>query len=120
MARRKTVAELESEIARLQPYQEALFCLAGAVSDAVEASGIRIHSGEHTFFLIGASRAAGGVIVTVDPTILGYACDVAQRWEASGDPYLRDCAGQVRRAQKQAAERRATCRECVAVARGVK
>lgn len=107
--RKQTREELESENRSLRAYQELVFCLFKIV-DAAEIAGtgapVSIESGEHEFYLFGVDRAAGGVIVTPDNSVLGYAVDVCTRWNASGDPYLRDCASQVHRAQKETIQQR--------------
>jgi hypothetical protein len=111
MARRKTIADLEHEIENLRPYQELVFLL---LRDKLCARRIRtaygpsaIVSGEQRFWLYGANRASGGIVVNWEGQIvLGFAVDVCIRWNASGDPYLRDCASQIHRAQKEALETR--------------
>jgi len=110
MARKRTREELESEIRNLQGYAELVHCL---FRDKACAKRVRqvygpreIKSGEHAFWLYGVDRASGGVVVTLDGHVCGYAIDVCVSWNASGDPYLRDCASQVHRAQKENVEKR--------------
>lgn len=100
MPRKRTREELEREIERLRPYEEL------ASIQLHSRSVHRVASGEHVFRLEGAGRASGGVILSPDNALLGFAVDVCIRWNASGDPYLRDCASQVHRFQKEAIERR--------------
>jgi hypothetical protein len=106
MARKKTREELESEIKHLDAYRElamALFRGSGGKRIRTVYGPRPILSGEWSFWLYGVDRAAGGVILDSENHVVGYACDVAQRWEATTDPYLRDCASQVRRLQTAAA-----------------
>jgi hypothetical protein len=105
MARRKTREELEQEIQHLSAYQELVFALFRNASSRIRMvyGPRKIISGEWLFWLYAVDRASGGIILDRDSGVLGYACDVAQRWEASQDPYLCDCAAQVRRLQSASA-----------------
>ena len=96
MAKRRTREELEREIARLQPHEELVYIYRRGDGPR---DHIPIESGEWRFELLGADRACGGVILDREGHLIGFACDVAQRWVASGDVYLSDCAAQIRRAQ---------------------
>lgn len=115
MARqKKTREELAQDVAKLAPQAALARVLLRSGAGPIRpdprgvAEPIAIESGEYSFVLFGADHSHGGVIV--DRSWLGhtmdFACDIAQRWEASDDPYLRDCANQVRKAQKEAVERR--------------
>jgi hypothetical protein len=110
MARKKTRKELERENEHLHSYQELVFALFRNKDCAKRIGAVygphKIESGEYVFWLYAVDRAAGGIILGEDNAVLGYACDVAQRWEAIGhaDPYLLDCARQVRRLQTASAQ----------------
>jgi hypothetical protein len=110
MPRKRTRTELEHEIETLRAYQELCFALLRDKSCANRVRTVygprELKSGEHRFWLYGVDRASGGVVVSEDHSVLGLAVDVCIRWNASGDPYLRDCASQVHRAQKEYLERR--------------
>lgn len=109
MARKKTRAELESEVARLQAAEEALYALTRAIKRAGYWG-----PGTQTFFsgagedcqsieVVGIERASGGVVVGINgaPCSPEYLIHWCQRVEANPayGPYVRDVCRQARRAQ---------------------
>lgn len=125
MSRKKTRAELEAEIARLQPYTEAVVCLqkqieiyAGTLA-RYNDDYVLIHSGEaghdsyRSIRIVGLGRASGGVVVTMqgEPCGAQWLTDVIIRWSTSIDPYEREVASKAQRALKAAIETRDAIRK---------
>lgn len=110
MARKRTREELEARLRTAEASEELVFSLfSGDCAKRIRTvyGPRKIESGDFTFWLYGADRASGGVIVQEHCTsVLGYAVDVCVRWGESDDPYLRDCVSQVHRAQKEFLEKR--------------
>jgi len=99
MSKRPSVASLQAEIANLRPFQELSFCLLRG------SKRVPLQSGDLRVEIIGAGRASGGIAI-VGGSSVHFACDYAQRLEATADPYLRDLASQIRRLQREALEKR--------------
>jgi len=112
MARKRTREELEARLRVAEASEELVFALlSGDCAKRIRTiyGPRKIESGEFTFWLYGADRGSGGVIVQEHDgctSVLGYAVDVCIRWGESGDPYLRGCASQVHSAQKEYVEKR--------------
>ena len=101
MPRRKTIAELEERIRRLESTEEAFICLMR------KSPQVKVSSGEHSVTVTGLDRASGGVVIDHNgTTIPNYVGDACAHFERHGDPYLRDIASRLRRLQKEAIERR--------------
>lgn len=109
---RKTREELESEIERLQPYEEAFYCLKNQTIADIPifeygpdmSDFIIIKNEQWTIIATGFHRAAGGVILSIN----GEPCvRFVSQWCSNvgvySDPYLKDIASSLRRLQKRAA-----------------
>jgi hypothetical protein len=81
--RKKTVAELEAQVARLAPYEELAFCLlAGDRGTPVKYGNLRAK-------VYGLGRASGGVVVPHNGSA-AYAESWASNAATSNDPYVRE------------------------------
>lgn len=120
MSRKKTRAELEAEIARLQPYAEAVFCYQRASLGApiliesgdLESRGTRCDA-YRSIMILGLGRASGGVVIAMQGESCGaqWLTDVIDRWSKSIDPYEREVASKAQRALMNAIETREAIRK---------
>lgn len=101
MARKRSREELEKALENMSAYQEAFWALQRGEKP------VKIQNEERTVYLLGASRACGGV-VWLDPD--GVGVHYAERWanEASRsiDPYVADIGRKVFRAVADAIKAR--------------
>lgn len=93
---RITKADLQDRVWHLAAYQEAWFCR--------HENPVVVESGPHTFYLVGLSRASGGVawaensanhVVWIETLCTALSV-------RSDDAYTRDLASKIRRAQHEA------------------
>lgn len=101
MARRRTRAELEAQAKEVSVYQEAFWALRRGEKPR------KYKSGEHTIETLALKRAHGGLVLLPHGTVL-----FAERWMAEAEkafsPYVRELAGKVRQAIREANEIRTT------------
>jgi len=91
MAKRRTREELQQTIQSLEPYQEAFWCLRKGMKPT------KISNEERTVWLLGASRASGGVVFTEpEGYSVCWACQWANEASLSVDPYIADLGRKVR------------------------
>lgn len=91
----KTVLDLEAKVRELSAYQEAFYCLRKGEKPLTVTSGE--DDREVKVELLGASRAAGGVIIDNGGASVRYADDWIAANREHIDPYVRDVAHKVQR-----------------------
>lgn len=101
--KKPTIAELQTKIALLEPYQEAFFCLRRGEEP------VTITCEDRSATVVGLARMTGGVVIEIngEPCAPFYVSSFTATYAHSPhDPYMADVARQITRLQRVAVEAR--------------